>query len=221
MSGPNHLWSGDWERESAEAAAELAERPALPIEQPTVEASEPEGRPRRRFGARQLLLGIVGGLVLAGIAVALVVSLGGSSKPVTHRQTTTHPSTQPLPFPGSSGGVTPAQSTPTPPQTTPTQTTLPPAASVPTAEWLGMQIVTSPDGAVVDTVRGGSPGDAAGFEPGDVISQIGDDPINSVADIRAATEKLPLGQELKITISRGSSTLTTAMALKVRPTIQP
>lgn len=54
-----------------------------------------------------------------------------------------------------------------------------------------------------------------------MISAIGDEPINSVPDIRAATEKLPLGQQLKITISRGSSTLTTAVALKVRPTIQP
>jgi membrane-associated protease RseP (regulator of RpoE activity) len=215
MTGPNHLWSGDWERESAEAAAELAERPAPPIEPPTVEETEPEARKRRRFGARQLLLGIVGLLVAAGIAVALVIALGGSSKPQSHPRA--HTPTQPsrTPFPGSSGGVTPSQSTPT------TQITLPPATSVPTAEWLGMQIVTSPGGAVVDTVRGGSPGDAAGFEPGDVISAIGDDPINSVSDIRAATEKLSLGQQLKITISRGSSTLTTTVALKVRPTIKP
>jgi membrane-associated protease RseP (regulator of RpoE activity) len=217
MTGPNHLWSGDWERESAEAAAELAERPAPPIEPPTVEETEPEGRQRRRFGAKQLLLGIVGLLVVAAVAVAIVISSSGSSNPPVHANTSTntHTGTQAQPFPGSSGGVTPSQSIPT------TPTVLPPATSVPTAEWLGMQIVTSPGGAVVDTVRAGSPGDAAGFEPGDVISGIGEDPINSVADIRAATEKLPLGQQLKITISRGSSTLTTAVALKVRPTIKP
>jgi membrane-associated protease RseP (regulator of RpoE activity) len=215
MTGPNHLWSGDWERESAEAAAELAERPAPPITPPTVDETEPEPRPRRRFSTKQLLLGVVGLLIVAGIAVALVISLGGSSKPKSHRQThtATHPSQSP--FPGSSGGVTPSQSTPTQP-TIPT-----PVTTGPTAEWLGMQIVTSPGGAVVDTVRGGSPADTAGFDPGDVISAIGDDPINSVSDIRTATEKLPLGQQLKITISRGSSTLTTAVTLKVRPTIQP
>lgn len=144
MTGPNHLWSGDWERESAEAAAE---RPAPPIETPTIDETAPEPRPRRRFSARQLLFGIVGGLVVAGVAVALVISLGGSSKPQSHPRA--HAATQPsqTPFPGSSGGVTPSQSNPT------SQTTLPPPTTGPTAEWLGMQIVTSPGGAVVDTVR--------------------------------------------------------------------
>jgi membrane-associated protease RseP (regulator of RpoE activity) len=209
MTGPNHLWSGDWERESAEAAAELPERPAPPIARPTVEEPEPEGRSRRRFSAKQLLLGVVAGLVVAAVAVALVISLGGSNKPAAHRKT--HTATQPhlSPFPGSSGGVTPAQSTSTP------------VKSGPSAEWLGMQIVSSPSGAVVDTVRAGSAGDIAGFEPGDVISAIGAAQISSVPELRGATAKLPLGHKLTITISRGSSTLTAAVTLRVRPTIRP
>jgi membrane-associated protease RseP (regulator of RpoE activity) len=209
MTGPNHLWSGDWERESADAAADLPERPTPTIATPTVEEPKPEGRPRRRFSVKQLLLGVTAGLIVAAVAVALVISLGGSNKPAAHPKT--HTATKPhvSPFPGSSGGVTPAQSIPTP------------VKAGPSAEWLGMQIVSSPSGAVVDTVRSGSPGDIAGFEPGDVISAIGAAQIGSVPELRGATAKLPIGDKLRITISRGSSTLTAAVTLRVRPTIRP
>lgn len=212
MSGPKHLWSGDWESESARAAAERAEQPAPPAVEPPAVELEPTPR---RLRPRQLLLGIVAGLVVAGVAVALAVSLGGSSKPkpspaATHTPTlTTPPAPQTQPVPGTSGGSTPAQSNPTP------------VTSGPSTNWLGMHIVSSPLGAAVDTVPGNSVGDAAGFEPGDVITEIGGDAINSVQEIRTATQAIQLGKLVSITISRGSSTLTTTVTLKVRPTIRP
>jgi general secretion pathway protein C len=150
------------------------------------------------------------------VAVALVVSLGGSSKPkprpaATHNTPTltAPPAPQTQAVPGTSGGSTPAQSSPTP------------VTSGPSTNWLGMHIVSSPLGAVVDTVPGNSVGDTAGFEPGDVITEIGGDAINSVQEIRTATQAIQLGKLVSITISRGSSTLTTTVTLKVRPTIRP
>jgi membrane-associated protease RseP (regulator of RpoE activity) len=211
MSGPKHLWSGDWESESARAAAERAEQPVpVAVEPPAVEL---EPTPRR-LRPRQLLLAFVAGLLVVGVAVALAVSLGGSSKkptqPPAHTQTLPNPpATQTQAVPGASGGSTPAQSNPAP------------VTSGPSTNWLGMHIVSSPLGAVVDTVPGNSVGDTAGFEPGDVITEIGGDAINSVQEIRTATQAIQLGKLVSITISRGSSTLTTTVTLKVRPTIRP
>lgn len=217
MSGPKHLWSGDWESESDRNAAERAQRPAPAPEAPVAFAAGPESRQRRRFSARQLAAAIVGLLVVAGVAAAIVAGSGGSggpSKPPARTHNHTSGATTPPGLPGSSGGVTPTQSTPA--QSSPT-----PVISGPNAEWLGMQIVTSPAGAVVDTVRAGSAGDIAGFEPGDVITAIDDQQIDTVRDLRRATINVPLGHQLKIMISRGSSTLTAAVTLKVRPTIRP
>ena len=215
MTGPKHLWSGDWERESAENAPDPTNQPALATELPLGLEVEPEARRRRRFSGRQLAAGIVGLLVVAAVAVALVVSLGGSNKPVAHTPSNgsrpTAPGQQPS---GSSGGAAPAQSTPA-------QSNPPPVTSGPSAEWLGMQIVTSPSGAVIDTVRAGSDGDIAGFEPGDVITAVGDRQVYTVRGLGAATASVPLGHQVVITISRGSSTLTEAVTLKVRPTIRP
>ena len=42
----------------------------------------------------------------------------------------------------------------------------------PTADWMGMQIVTSPAGVVISTVQVGSAADQEGFEPGDQIEEI-------------------------------------------------
>src|SRR5437868_1006539 len=49
MSSPKHLWSGDWERESAARSEDLAgrpRRPATPVAPAPASASPP--RPRRR-----------------------------------------------------------------------------------------------------------------------------------------------------------------------------
>jgi S1-C subfamily serine protease len=67
----------------------------------------------------------------------------------------------------------------------------------------------------------GSAGDAAGFEPGDGIIQIGNDPVDTAGQIRTAVANIPLGQQVQIVISRGSSVLTTVVTLRQRPTIQP
>ena len=86
---------------------------------------------------------------------------------------------------------------------------------------MGMHIVTSPLGAVVNTLAAGSGGQTAGVEPGDVITAIDNTPINSATEIRAAVAKIALGNRLEITIERGSTILTTAATLRNRPTIQP
>jgi S1-C subfamily serine protease len=181
MTGPKHLWSGDWEHESAHAADELAYRLPPQPEVPTADEPEPtrQRRWRRLLGVRQLSA-VLAVLVLAGVAVAIATNSGGGS--------------------------------PSAPKA---------AVSGPSASWMGMQIVNTPLGAAVSTVPNGSEGDAVGFEPGDVITQIGNASVDSPKQIQTAVANIPLGQQIRIAISRGSSILTATVTLRDRPTIQP
>jgi predicted metalloprotease with PDZ domain len=206
MAGPKHLWSGDWERESAEAADQRPEFTPPEPEEPTDPWAAPRQRPRRRFTTRQLLTAAAAGLAAVLVGAALAETLGGSGKPHVKpnlpalQQSSTGPS-------GGSGLKT--------------QPTATPVVTGPSAHWLGMQIVSSPEGAVVSTVPGGSAGDIAGFEPGDVISAIGNAAISSVREIPQAVANVPIGNRIQVTISRGSSIISTTVTLADRPTIQP
>jgi membrane-associated protease RseP (regulator of RpoE activity) len=246
MSGPRHLWSGDWERESAESERSHPEPP--PVTETSEEQEELSEATSDR-GRRNRMLAIVTGatIVLVVVAVVLADTLGGSDhhrpKPVAsvpHRATTTPP--------GNNGGSTlPQQTTPqtqtspgTPstPQTqtspgTPTtpgpngfpQTTVPTGPSTvtnkPHVNWLGMQIITSPNGAVVNTIRSGSTADITGFEPGDVIINVAGTAISAAKDIRAATGSVKVGALVPVEITRGSTLIRIAVRMQGRPTVSP
>lgn len=271
MSGPKHLWSGDWERESADSARDRPGPPTPPPDTGENEPVEPSARPRRvrmlAIGALTAIVVIAGGIVLASV-------LSGSPK---HRPRPV--ASVPNPAAGNTGvpqgnpnggaGLTPApgtqtaptQTTPTTPnaqappstQTAPTQTPpgtgqgnpgtgqvnpggnqaapgggVPPAAqpqptstNQPMVRWLGMQIITSPTGAVVNTVQIGSEGDTAGFEPGDVIAEVDGSQIDSARAIRAAVAHVPVGGRIEVQIARGSTLLTTSVTMQGRPTLEP
>ena len=97
-----------------------------------------------------------------------------------------------------------------------------PVASGPTADWMGMQIVTSPGGVVISTVRLGSIADQAGFEPGDQIEQIDGHQVNNMDQVREATAGVALGKPVSIEVLRDSVMVQAAsMAMTERPNIQP
>jgi membrane-associated protease RseP (regulator of RpoE activity) len=206
MAGPKHLWSGDWEQESAQAADELTPRPTPQPEVAATAETEPKRRRLPRLTLRQLVA-CAAAFIVVGAGLALAINNGGTTKPT--RPKTPAAVTQPPPA-GSSGGIGLTQ------PSAPTR-----VANAPSVNWMGMHIVTSPLGAVVSTVAASSGGQSAGVQPGDVITAIDTDAISSARQIRAAVAKITLGNRIEITINRGSTILTTAATLRNRPTIQP
>jgi S1-C subfamily serine protease len=205
MTSPRHLWSGDWERDSASRADELAARERLqseqPLEQP-VSAPAPEERPPsplrsalpavlaalaralRAVGAglRQLnpravlLVLIVAGVVVAG-AFGLSALFGGSSSN----------SHEPV--------------------------------SLRAADALfGVQLSTPPNGGVViATVVPGGPAESAGLDPGDALTAIDNRPVSGAGDVAAAVGGLRAGGQAVLQVSRGSSIISTLVTLTGHP----
>jgi len=287
MSGPKHLWSGDWERESADAARNRPGPPAPPPEtgwdEPVVASSDRRRRVRLlAIGALTAIVVVAGGIVLANVLggsprhrprpIASVPNpaAGNTGSPQSNPNggtglsqapgTQTTPTVTVPPQSSPNGGVqtapTPSQpgqggsqTTPNPSQpggggsqTTPGGSQLGPGGNQagpggsvkptpqaapptftnqPTVHWLGMQIITSPTGAVVNTVQIGSEGDTAGFEPGDVIAAVAGSQIDSARAIRAAVAHVPLGGHVAVEIARGSTLITMAVTMQGRPTLQP
>jgi membrane-associated protease RseP (regulator of RpoE activity) len=201
MSGPKHLWSGDWQNESEAASDELADRRRTPREQEPAASPAPPARARPHFSRprvsipprprlpRPLLIGTAAALLVAAGAYGLIALLGASG----------------------SGSATTAGST----------ATVASGYSRP-VNWLGMEIETVPSGsAVIDTVRLGSPGDRAGLEPGDVILQINNRPVSGAGDIAAAIRGLHSGDRVEIQISQGSALFETQATLAAPPSAYP
>ena len=193
MTSPRHLWSGDWERESAASAEELADR-RRPADAPA-EPQAPERAPRpsalerairavraanTRNARRAALIGL-GALLVAGGAYAAVSTLSA-------------PGTSSLPV---------AQPTP---------------VSNTREAWLGVDTTSFPviTGAMIVDVAPGSPADAAGLQPGDVITQINNTPVQTPADLDSALAGLHAGQQVQIQyqLGPGGGTYTTQATLQ-------
>jgi membrane-associated protease RseP (regulator of RpoE activity) len=208
MSGPKHLWSGDWEDESARAAARRGYE-VLPEPEPEPDPPEPEPEltdPDNRTPMVRYA-GVILALVLV-VAVVLAATLGGSTNKPHRTGTSTVASTQTGTGPNGGAAIQGNR-------------VISPTVNLPTGNWLGMQIVSSSSGAVVSNVQISSPGDNAGFEPGDQIDAINGKEIGSVSQIRAVTADLPLGSVLSIQIERGSTQITLVLTMRKRPTITP
>jgi S1-C subfamily serine protease len=231
MSGPKHLWSGDWQRESEAASATRAQRaPKTAEPEPAEPATEkiPPGRPRRQLKRPRLsgttVVVAAAVLVLAGAAFGLSSLLGSSSPRPRHPAvaSATAPTVPAVP------GV-PALPTPTTPpaQTSPqTQTQTSPqtsqVAATPMVNWLGMQIATQPPGAaVVQTVRIGSPADRAGINPGEIIEAINGRAINSAQDIAAAVRGLRPAARVTLQLAYGSGNSEAQLTLGAPPSVAP
>src|SRR5579863_5434128 len=223
MSGPRHLWSGDWESESAKTADDLAGMPGPVFDEPAAEP-QPLTVASRRWTRKQLAIALATGVAAAAVTVGLAAALGGSNN-TTHNKPAAHKLGAPANHSGNSGGsglTAPGQSC----QQTATgctqTTTATPVISGPYADWMGMQIVTSPLGVVVDTVRLGSPADIAGFEPGDQITAVDTHIIGSVSQLRADTQGVKLGGDVTVAVQRQSLPLQLgSFPLTERPAIHP
>jgi S1-C subfamily serine protease len=62
-------------------------------------------------------------------------------------------------------------------------------------------------GVIVDQVAPGSPADAAGIRPGDMLVELAGHPINTVPDYQAATRSVKIGDRLRIVLRRGPELL--------------
>jgi hypothetical protein len=204
MSSKRRLWTGDWERESARRAEELAaarrlrrpgepepeqdgQAPAPPVPvaatlttPPPVRAPRPARAPRpprRRLPARTVVPVVLALLIIAAVAVALTALLSSSN----------HAS-------ASSASVREADS------------------------WLGVQIIAGPGGsAVIETVNPNGAAAFAGLEPGDVISQINGHAIGDLAAAANAIDAMGSGQQAVITVDRGSAVYSTSFPMPARP----
>ena len=210
MSGPKHLWSGNWERESESAAEQRP--PRLPLVEPAQPQApeEPEPRePRNRRGMIRYAWAGAAFLLVLVVGVALAVTLGGSNKPRRHTSSTPARITTPTtPTANPSGGAALQQRSSAP------------AGSGPTATWLGMEIVTGPNGAVVNSLKLGSVADQVGFEPGDVIASVDGHQIGTVPELARATAGQTTGSIVRIQVLRGSSFVEIAsVPMTDRPTI--
>ncbi|HWD70045.1 MAG TPA: PDZ domain-containing protein [Solirubrobacteraceae bacterium] len=214
MSGPKHLWSGDWEHESRQPAA------ARP---PTVD-QEPDPQPAPapssgRFTRQQFAIALGTGVATAAVAITLIFAFGGAQNPKPHHHATTAsnaPGASGQPQTSGGGGL---NNSPTVTQSSSTTTV--PTVTGPSATWMGMQIVTSPNGVVVSTVRLGSPADQAGFEPGDQIQSVDGHIIGSVSELEPDTSALKVGSEVTIEVMRSSVQLTSSLPMTQHPTIHP
>ncbi|HTX33105.1 MAG TPA: PDZ domain-containing protein [Solirubrobacteraceae bacterium] len=209
MSPPRHLWSGDWRHESAEAAQRLAERRS-PVEEPAEPPEvEPPPRgpsaldrlraalhkielPRLRIPAR--LRGAdarrIRGAVLLGAAMLLAGGVAYAAVAALRSPDTQAPSS--------------SQSS---------------SVSSNRAAWLGADTALFPGttGAIIVDVVPGGPADAAGLQPGDVITEIAGHPVQGPGDIDSALARMHPGQQVQIAYELGPSTYTTQVTLQGRP----
>jgi hypothetical protein len=197
MSGPRHLWSGDWEIESADHADGLARQRAR-----SQAPAEPEGAapaPPRRGARTGRRLGEHLRRVRAWsrrrLRVALLVALVALLVAATTYGVT------------SAFTATNSQS---------------PAAARGTEAWLGVDLANAPvRGALVASVVPGSPAAAAGIRPGDLITQLDTEPIVTPAIFVSAISGLRPGDTVVIQVQRGASQYTVQVALAGRPAGTP
>ena len=98
-----------------------------------------------------------------------------------------------------------------------------PAAVTATAPaWLGVDLANAPvRGAVVAKVVPGSPAAKAGIRPGDLITQLDTQPIETPAILQSAITGMQPGDRLDIELQRGASQHTVHVELASAPTGSP
>jgi S1-C subfamily serine protease len=192
MSGPKHLWSGDWENESEDASTRRVREPR-PVE-PEPSAPPPAPAPRPRRTVRPWVLPVaIGVLVIAAAAFGLSKVFGSSQ----HADQNNASVLKPLPPPHVTGNTRPIK-------------------------WLGMELITAPQGVpMVETVQPNSNGDRAGIEPGDTILLIDKRPVGSTGSITDALKGLHSGDRVALTVSTGGAILQLFATLAAPPSAYP
>jgi membrane-associated protease RseP (regulator of RpoE activity) len=223
MSSSRRLWTGDWERDSALRAEELAERRRQRAEQPAP-APAPEPETVAAGDHRSLVASIAAAVVAVveavGAAVLAVLRLLRSAARRTvslvRRANARVAAVAALVlalvvalafglsalFGGSSSpGSAPVSA----------------AALNEAQRWLGVQLVPLARGGVaIETVSQNGTGAAAGLEPGDVLSQIDGHSIFTVSDAARAIDAMSPGDQAVIVINRGSEIYSTSFPMPPR-----
>jgi S1-C subfamily serine protease len=199
MTSPRHLWSGEWERDSASLEAELAARERLEVEESEAALGAVHAPPEdseytpfasrlaaaigsafaalfrglRRVNPRAIALAVIVAAVVVAGAFAINALVGGSSK---------------------HGGA---------------------EASLSAADALfGVQLSTPPNrGVVIETVRPGGPAELAGLDPGDTLTAIDNRPVSDANSVATAVKDLHVGNEAVLQVGRGSAIITTLLTL--------
>jgi PDZ domain-containing protein len=196
MSGPKHLWSGDWENESGETSVQRVREPRAepePAAPPPAGGRAPHPRGPRRSVRPWVLPVVIGALVIAAAAYGLT-RLFGSAQP---SQQNTSAAIIPLPAPQVAANPRPIM-------------------------WLGMEIVTvAPGVSVVETVRPNSNGDVAGLEPGDALLVINNHAVGSTGSIAAAIKGLHSGDQVTMVVHNGGAVFKRVATLAAPPSPYP
>jgi PDZ domain len=208
MSAPRHLWSGDWRDESSAHGDELAANRAhaVPVEpEPPVAAPRPQKRTlrdrlRALAGSLRALLRRLRGLHvgtrrqrrIAIVAVGLTLVLAGAAYAVTSAVVG-----------GGSGKPTPG-------------------VASQSGAWLGIDVASTAQGGVmVVDVFPGSPAQAAGMEPGDVITQINGHQILTPRDVRTAIASMHPGDQVQLQFQGSGTSYTAKVPLASPPAGYP
>jgi membrane-associated protease RseP (regulator of RpoE activity) len=238
MSAPRHLWSGDWQEDSAAHADAIAQRNA----QRGLDPDEPEPDTQRRIegptvasrpaplaptlGARiGVFLAALGrGLValLRWIGLAVLALFRGLRTVVRGTWRALRRSARVrlaaalvlliavvavgavAIFSGGSSNANAASGSP--------------AAVVSIDRWLGVQLIAVPGrGVVMEYVNQNGAAGAAGFEPGDTLTQVNNTTINGYGDVAHAFGGVKAGDQIMITVQRGSSVVGIPVEMPPRP----
>lgn len=192
MSGPKHLWAGDWEDESADVTAQRVRVPRPRDPEPA--PPKPAEPPRRRRAVRPWVLPVaVGAIVLAAAAYGVTRLLG----PSTPRPQSTISNLSPLPASSVTANPRPIK-------------------------WLGMELITAPPGIpMVETVQPNSNGDRAGLEPGDAIILVNNRPVGSTGSITTAIKGMHSGDRVTLEVNNGGAVFEVVARLAAPPSPYP
>lgn len=191
MSGPKHLWSGDWESESQDASAQRVREPRPePAPEPTPTAAPRPARRALRPWVAPVAIGLV---VIVGAAFGLSKLLGGSSHPANQNPTSAR-----LPLPARITG------NPRPVMWLGMEL-----------------ITAAPGVPVVETVRPNSNGDRAGLVPGDAILLINNRAVGSTGSISDAIKGLHSGDKVTLEVNNGGAVFTLVATLAAPPSPYP
>jgi hypothetical protein len=215
MTTPRHLWSGDWERDSAARAEELASRARLQIEQPAPEPALAPAREPASPGAG--LAAVLRALVAALMALLRAVgaglrALGAGLRRLQPRAVLLAALVAAIVV-GAAFGLSALVGGGPPNFAAQSVASLREADAL-----LGVQLSTPPNGGVViATLEPGGPAELAQLDPGDVVSAVGNHPIEDAADIADAFRHLQPGSQVTVQVSRGSSIIATRVSLAGHP----
>jgi serine protease DegQ len=74
------------------------------------------------------------------------------------------------------------------------------------------------EGAVVVAVEPGGPADVGGLRPGDLVTAIGDDPVESMEELAGRIQRTEVASTVPLTVLRDGDEVTIKVTLTERPT---